>query len=57
MTGAILSFSGVAVMAVAYVNRANPRWQRDMRAIVILAIGQVILGVIVSVLDIVGRQG
>jgi hypothetical protein len=55
VTGAILSFSGVAVMAVAYVNRANPRWQRDMRAIVILAIGQVTLGVIVSVLDIVGR--
>jgi hypothetical protein len=50
-----LSFFGVALMAVAYINREKPAWQKDMRAIAILAVGQVMLGTAISVLDLLGR--
>lgn len=40
-----LSWMGVAIAAIAYYNRDKPTWQRDMKRIYILAIGQVALGV------------
>ena len=49
-TGLLLSGTGVAVAAIAFYNRDKPAWQRDMRAIYVLAIGQVVLGVAVTVL-------
>jgi hypothetical protein len=36
----VLSLSGVAIMAVAYLNREKSAWQRDMRVIIIIAIGK-----------------
>jgi hypothetical protein len=42
----LLSASGVLVAAVAYHNRDKPEWQRDMRAIYILAMGQVAFGAV-----------
>jgi hypothetical protein len=41
-----LSGTGVAVAAVAYYNRYNPSWQRDMRRVYIVAFGQVALGAV-----------
>jgi len=35
---------GVAVAAIAFYNRDKPAWQKDMRAIYVLALGQVALG-------------
>ena len=49
----LLSISGVAVAAVAFLNRDKPEWQRDMRKIYVIAIGQVALGVVVSI--VIGR--
>lgn len=49
-----LSFLGVALMAIAYINREKPAWQRDMRAIVILAVGQVLLGAVIAAIDFLG---
>jgi hypothetical protein len=40
----LLSATGVLTAAVAFYNRDKPAWQKDMRAIYILAIGQVALG-------------
>ncbi len=40
----LLSASGVLVAAVAFHNRNKPEWKRDMRAIYIIALGQVALG-------------
>ncbi|MDQ6796043.1 MAG: hypothetical protein M3067_14740 [Chloroflexota bacterium] len=42
----ILSFSGVLVAGIAFYNRGKPEWQRDMPRIMILAVGQVVLGVV-----------
>ena len=42
----VISGTGVAVAAVAFYNRDKPAWQRDMRAIYILAFGQVALGAV-----------
>jgi hypothetical protein len=44
------SISGVVVAAVAYVNRDKPEWQRDMRKIYVIAIGQVALGVVALIM-------
>ncbi|MDO8484130.1 MAG: hypothetical protein Q7S35_04220 [Candidatus Limnocylindrales bacterium] len=41
-----LSGSGVAVAALAFFNRDKPEWQRDMRRIYIIALGQVALGAV-----------
>ena len=46
VVGLSLSASGVVIAAVAYHNRDKPEWQRDMRAIYILAMGQVALGAV-----------
>ena len=51
----ILSLSGVLVMAVAYRNRDKPAWQRDMRALIVIAVGQVVLGTVIAVVDLLGR--
>jgi hypothetical protein len=45
--GLLLSGTGVAMAAIAFYNREKPAWQKDMRAIYILAIGQVMLGTFV----------
>jgi hypothetical protein len=42
----VLSGTGVAIAALAYYNRENPAWQRDMRRVHIIAFGQVALGAI-----------
>ena len=42
----LLSASGVLVAAVAFHNRNKPEWKRDMRAIYIIALGQVALGTV-----------
>ena len=39
-----LSGTGIAVAAIAFYNRENPAWQRDMLMIYTLAIAQVALG-------------
>ena len=44
--GLALSASGVLVAAIAFYNRDKPAWQRDMRRIYIIAIGQVALGTV-----------
>ena len=41
-----LSGMGVAVAAVAFHNREKPDWQRNMPALMALAVGQVVLGVV-----------
>jgi hypothetical protein len=46
----ILSISGMAVAAATYVNRAKPEWQRHAGALMVIAIGQVILGMAVWLL-------
>lgn len=46
----IISGSGALVAAVAFYNRENPAWQRDMRRVYIIAIGQVALGAVTWVL-------
>ena len=51
----ILSGSGVLIMAIAYRNRDQPAWQRDMRAIIILAIGQVLLGTAMAATALLAR--
>lgn len=50
-----VSFVGVALVCLAYLNRRKPAWQRDMRAIIILAVGQVLLGTTIAVIDILSR--
>ena len=50
-----LSFVGVALMAVAYRNRENPEWRRDLRAIIVLAIGQVLLGTVLAIMDVLAK--
>jgi hypothetical protein len=52
---ASLSFFGVALIAAAYVNRDKPEWQRDMRAIIVLAAGFAVLGIVAALLDLVVR--
>jgi hypothetical protein len=42
-------------MAVAYMNRDKPAWQRDLRAITILAIGQVVVGAAIAAMDMLSR--
>jgi hypothetical protein len=46
----ILSGMGVAVAAVAFYSRDRPDWQRNMTALMALAIGQVVLGAVSWVL-------
>jgi hypothetical protein len=48
ISGLALSVSGVLIAAVAFHNRDKPKWQRDMRPIYILAIGQVALGTVTA---------
>ena len=50
-----LSFSGVALVVVAYVNGQKPAWQRDMRVIIVLAVGQVVLGTAIAAGDLLAR--
>lgn len=38
------------VAAIAFYNRDKPEWQRDMRSIYILALGQVALGAVTWIL-------
>jgi hypothetical protein len=51
----VLSGLGVGLMAVAYMNREKPAWRRDLRAITILAIGQVVLGAAIAAIDLLSR--
>jgi hypothetical protein len=46
----ILSGSAVLVAAVAFYNRDNPAWRRDMRVIYVIAFGQVALGAVTWIL-------
>lgn len=46
MVPLVLSGTGVAIAALAYYNRENLAWQRDMRRVYIIALGQVALGAI-----------
>jgi hypothetical protein len=48
-----LSGTGVLLAAIAFYNRDKPAWQKDMRAIYVLAIGQVVLG---TALFVLGRM-
>ena len=48
--GNILSFSGVVVAGLAFVNRDRPDWQRAMPVVMAIAIGQVILGMLTTLL-------
>ena len=41
----LLSGLGVTVAAIAFYNRDNPAWQKDMRTIYAIAVAQVALGV------------
>ena len=50
-----LSGSGVFIAAVAYYNRGKPQWQRDMRRLMILAVGQVALGFVSYLVLVVAR--
>jgi hypothetical protein len=45
-----LSASGVAIAAIAFYNRDKPDWQRGMRQILVMAIGQVVLGAVVWIM-------
>jgi hypothetical protein len=42
----VLSGVGVAVAALAFYNRAEPEWQRNMTVLMAIAIGQVVLGAV-----------
>jgi hypothetical protein len=46
----VLSASGLVVAALAVYNRDKPAWQRDMRSILLVAIGQVALGAVAWIL-------
>jgi hypothetical protein len=50
VSGLALSASGVLVAAIAFYNRDKPDWQRDMRRIYIIAVGQVALGTATALL-------
>lgn len=41
-----LSGLGVAIAAIAFYNREKPAWQKDMKALYILAFGQVALAAV-----------
>ena len=41
-----LSVMGVAVAAVVFMNRDRPEWQTSIRPLLVLAIGQVVLGAV-----------
>ena len=45
----VLSGLGVTIAAIAFYNRDNPAWQKDMRTIYALALLQVALGVMAYV--------
>ncbi len=45
-----LSAVGVAIAAVAFLNRDKPEWQRSMPALMVLAVGQVVLGSVAWIL-------
>lgn len=45
----LLATSGIVTAAVGFYNRAEPDWQRNMFAVYVLAIGQVVLGLVVWV--------
>ena len=47
---AVRVWDGVMVAAIAFYNRDKPEWQKDMKAIYILALGQVMLGAMTSFL-------
>lgn len=42
-------------MAVAYLNREKSAWQRDMRVIIIIAVGQVVLGSTIVAIELLTR--
>ncbi len=46
----LLAGGGVAVAGLAFYNREKPDWQRNMAALMALAVGQVVLGVVAWVL-------
>ena len=50
VSGLALSASGVLLAAIAFHNRDKPEWQRGMRPIYMLAIGQVALGTVTALL-------
>ncbi len=45
-----LSGLGVAVAALAFSHRDDPTWQRGLPALIVLAVGQVLLGAITWIL-------
>jgi hypothetical protein len=46
----VLSGMGVAVAALAFYNRDKPDWRRNMTGLMVLAVGQVVLGAVTWVL-------
>jgi hypothetical protein len=44
VTSLFISGMGVAVATAAFLNRDKPEWQRDMPRLMVLALGQVLLG-------------
>lgn len=46
----LLSGTGVGVAAVAFANRDKPDWQRAMPVLLVIAIGQVVLGVFAALI-------
>jgi hypothetical protein len=49
-TPLLLSASGVLIAAIAFYNRDKPEWQLGMRQILVIAIGQVVLGAVVWII-------
>jgi hypothetical protein len=49
-TPLFLSASGVMIAAIAFYNRDKPEWQRGMRQIFVIAVGQVVLGAVVWIM-------
>jgi hypothetical protein len=44
VTSLFISGMGVAVATAAFLNRDKPEWRRDMPRLMVLALGQVLLG-------------
>jgi hypothetical protein len=44
--GLLLSLSGVVVAGLGFVNRDRPEWQRAMPILMLVAVGQVLLGLV-----------
>ncbi len=48
----LLSGTGVSVAAVAFANRDKPDWQRAMPVLIVMAVGQVVLGAFAALVSL-----